>query len=454
MNKPVSYTEADYKPHLLPDFHGHPLVEAMNPYPFNLENELDVGPLDRQLRVVPRFDPSELDFPAPVRKLLPARLYRIFLPGPDHRRVFDVCYSLIVDGYRNRNPLQPEGESRLYADGYENPCSGSNDFGRIGVLIGPSGTGKSTSVGRVLMTLGSQVIQHKNYHGQPFHETQLLYHYFKVSENLVPADIYLHAGKLAGQLTGNKFLKQTPGVHRGLTAKREYCHMVLSSSHCGLLVIDNLEYLFRASDEVKDEALSMIQHIREDFKIPILLIGTSEAYGPMVADDSVASRFLDGGYTELSRPLDHTHEYWRDMVKKVWTWKWVRQDSPLTEDIEKQIYKLTQGVTRYLLVLLVQAQILAIERGYEKLDEQSLGAAFERYMKPIHPIVTGLSTKNPAIMRRFESMYADTTRLLPGFVDPAIGAPRADQVRNVIQDLASAKAKFAGKNSGPQEKSA
>ncbi|MGQ0501551.1 MAG: TniB family NTP-binding protein [Panacagrimonas sp.] len=431
MYKPHSVAEATYLPHVLPDFHGHPLVEAMNAYPYNPEDEYDIEPLDRQLRVTPMFNERELEYPAPLRKVLPSRLYRIFLPGPDHRKVFDTAYGLMLEGMRNRNPLQAAGESFLYSDGSGENCGAANEFGRIATLIGPSGLGKSTAVGQVLSSMGHQLIKHRDYHGQPFHETQLLYHYFKVSENLEPADIYLHAGKMAGQLTGNTFLKQMPGARRSLSDKRDYCRMVLRSSHCGILVIDNLEYLFRARDDVKEEALSMILHIRDDFGIPILLVGTSEAYSYLVSDDSVASRFIEGGYLEITRPPSAEDAYWDDMVRALWQWKWVRKDSPLTDTIRSKIYEYTAGVTRYLMVLLVQAQILAIESGYEKLDEVSLAKAYNLFMKPIHPIVNGLLTNEPQIMRRYESMYADTTKLLNGYMEPAIGSSTAEQIKQV-----------------------
>lgn len=437
MYKPHSVAEATYLPHVLPDFHNHPLVEAMNPYPYNPNDEYDIEPLDRQLRITPMFNESELALRAPLRKVLPSRLYRIFLPGPDHRKVFDTAYGLMLEGMRNRNPLQAAGESCLYSDGSGENSGAANEFGRIATLIGSSGLGKSTAVGRVLSSMGHQIIKHRAYHGQPFHETQLLYHYFKVSENLQPADIYLHAAKMASELTGNTFLKQTPGARRSLSDKRDYCRMVLRSSHCGILVIDNLEYLFRARDDVKEQALSMILHIRDDFGIPILLVGTSEAYNYLASDDSVASRFIEGGYLEITRPTSAEDPYWDDMVRALWQWKWVRKDSPLTEAIRSKIYEFTAGVTRYLMVLLVQAQILAIESGYEKLDEISLEKAYNLFMKPIQPIVKGLLTNEPQIMRRYESMYADTTKLLNGYVEPVIGSSTAEQIKRLGAQIAS-----------------
>ena len=138
----------------IPEYRGNPLIEALRQEPGRNELRKELG-----CRLKYDFD-SAMAANTRQRKEMVETLKFFFVPLPRHLDLVNGIFSMIRKGYASRNPAWGDQDSRLEAS-----------LESAG-LFGPSGTGKTQSVRRILKLM-PQVIHHSNYNGRTVDETQV-----------------------------------------------------------------------------------------------------------------------------------------------------------------------------------------------------------------------------------------------------------------------------------------
>ncbi|WP_316347338.1 AAA family ATPase [Desulfuromonas acetoxidans] len=387
-----------YQHYPIQDFNGNPLIEALRPPACDPDEAI--------LRLVqkPPFAAEERELPPVYRSILPHRLVNFFFPQEHHVRLLQNIHIQLLDGYRKRNPMTAAGQRLLYSAG-ERGAEVLKTPAKISFVTGMTGMGKSTAIRAILKSLGSPVLKHSNYRGQPFPETQILYLMRNVSPRDSAKSVCRSLLEFCGELLStDNFLSIMKGNRTGA----QYVTLlkkIIANYHVGMLVIDEFQNLSLASSGGKAELLSMVINLRDELGVPIILVGNYKAASLFRSDPSAARRLIEGGFHEIKRPETHLAPEWKCFCEILWKYQWVREPKELTEEIVEGLYDCCQGITGIAVNVFVKSQEEAILNGVESLTASYIREIFVKHFVPIHGIVDILSSNDPSVISEYEDLY-------------------------------------------------
>ncbi|MNG05659.1 Transposon Tn7 transposition protein TnsC [compost metagenome] len=92
------------------------------------------------------------------------------------------------------------------------------------------------------------------------------------------------------------------------------------------------------------------------------------------------------------------------LVESLWAYQWCREVSPLTDELLDVLYDLTQGVTDFLVKLMVLGQRFAIQSGEERLTASTFRRVADTKMHILKPALSALRSRDPRQLSRFEDL--------------------------------------------------
>ncbi|MBW4462666.1 MAG: ATP-binding protein [Nodosilinea sp. WJT8-NPBG4] len=269
----VQAVVAQYRDHKLPEYNRNPMIQAL---PAVLSTQDFIELVTR----LPEFSPEEIGFEAQYRFHCIERLSRYFDPQNNTIELQKLVCSLLMEGYLGRNITEPNYAKRacqIYSaieakagKEIENYVSVPTSASSL-TLIGPSGIGKTTNLSNILH-LYPQVILHPQYNTY-----QLVW---------IKVDCP-HAGSLKGlcidifiavdQLLGTNYFKKFGSRGNSEDYMLAQAAQVAHTHHLGVLVIDEMQNLVSARRN-RDELLNFLVKMDNIIGVPVIRVGTSEAY--------------------------------------------------------------------------------------------------------------------------------------------------------------------------------
>lgn len=389
---------AQYRDHKLPEYNENPMIQAL---PLILSQEEFVDYVTN----LPRFSSEERNLEPHYRFHCIERLSRYFDPSNNSVELYKLVCVLLMEGYLGRNPLKPGYAHRarqIY--GAVEAGAGKNLENYVNVptsassltLIGPSGIGKTTNLINIL-ELYPQVIVHPEYNVY-----QLVW--LKVdcphagSLKGLCTDIFLAADKLLGTNYFKKFGSRGNSEDYMLAQVAQLAH----TQHLGVLVIDEMQNLVSAR-RGRDELLNFLVKMDNTIGIPVIRVGTSEAF-PIFQGNFRNARRATGKagilWDRMHRPEeqddnaeeyndcseeqddnaeepndcseeqdDNAEEYndWIHFIEGIWDYQWTKTFVPLNQDIEIAFYDECQGIIDIAIKLYKMLQWRAISLGRNEL---------------------------------------------------------------------------------------
>jgi len=361
INENPSYLE-----HLIPEYQGNPLVEALNPPP------ADIGESFRMLALRPTYHPEELELPTSTRLLLPKRLESFMFPSVQHAEIHQRIYSQVIGGYCQRNPVNPNGRQQKSEDAEFNAAFYPDDVSRkhrpaeISILTGESGMGTSSLIRAIMASMGKQVIRHSNYLGETLNEDQILYLMRKVPfQGGVAAlsnSLVNHTDSLLLTSSYDKRFNKVSARKLDYTAGLRY---IINNHNVGAIIIDDCQNLRTTKSYRWTELTDFTLNLHQEFGVPIILVGDKHTAEGLGNDRSIARSSV---VHELQRPVGPGDISWSAFCKFVWKYQWLQKPKPLTDEIVKTLFSCTQGITGSMITLFISAQIEAILSGTEMVD--------------------------------------------------------------------------------------
>jgi hypothetical protein len=138
-----------------------------------------------------------------------------------------------------------------------------------------------------------------------------------------------------------------------------------------LLVIDELHNMLAGPRAAQREFLNLLRFLGNELRIPIVCLGTKEAYYAISGDDQLENRFEPVGL-----PLWQDDAELASLLASFGAVLPLRHCSQLDDpDITRYILDQSEGTIGEIATLLTSAAMYAIERGVELIDRRVLAAA-------------------------------------------------------------------------------
>lgn len=403
--QPWINSQPTYTSYPLPEFSGNPLIEALAPLPSNQDDAI------MRLSSLPMFNEAERGLPAVLRMFLPARLSRFLFPTTQHVRFLNHLAIQVFDGYSTRNPMGPSGQQYLHhaaTQSYFVPVidPGTGRLSTISMVCGIPGIGKSTLIRGCMSMLGKPVIRHSDYGEKPFPETQILYLMRNVPDQCSAKAFCKAYGDYTDALLGmslySKFFadKSMTRTHYLSELRR-----IVVSHHVGALILDCVEHLLLGSPKDVSEFIAMLINMRDELRVPIILVGTPRAAEILKSDVSTSRRIVEGGYHELKRPLSPDDSDFASLCEVLWGYQWVTNVTEFSDGMRDQLYDLSQGITGVMITLFIAAQIEAIDSGEDKLTKDLIKRVYVHRFKPLHSIIDALRSGKQSIIAQYDDLY-------------------------------------------------
>lgn len=399
-------TLATYREQAIEEYRNNPLIAAL-PDIYS-ERDATVAMLVR-----PKFDPAERQLPAEQRWHLLARLKHVVVPRPKYYEIERTVSRLIRAGYVMRNPLQADTWRRVYhanthTEGRSRKSSSSDQLMAAdskATIVGLSGIGKTTAIDAVLRTYPDQVVRHELYHGSRLPITQIVWLKVTCPEN---GSISSFCREFARQLDHALAIDKYERMYsRSKLTRDELEGMMRQHSatyFLGLLVIDEIQRLDLAKTQGAAPLLDFIQDLREQLKVPTVLVGTYKAIRLFKRELKDARRASESGLIDIEAPSSHDDADWVKFVRRLWTYQWTQKPTELDEELLYTFYDLTQGITDILVILFKLAQQRAMLDGSETLTVECVRATYNEQLVLLHPAIDALRSNTDESLTKFEDL--------------------------------------------------
>lgn len=412
MALPPNMVKAVYRESAIVQYRGNPFIEA-------LPSTLSVKQVRAGLTGSVQYDLKDIFAEGRDRAhMIASLLDDFFQPLASHILLEEKLSIMIRKGYVGRN-LEDGSLNTHMQNGYERIMTGDLDVFRFhqvkstassSLLIGCSGSGKSTSLDRILSTY-PQVIFHEDHNfTQVVHLKvdcphdgslkSLCIHFFRALDRVLHTDYE------------TKYVKKRHGIETLLAQMSQ----VANAHAIGVLVIDEIQHLSRKRSGGVEKMLNFFVTLVNTIGLPVVFVGTPKAR-PIFEEDLRSGRRGAGFGSLLWEPMKPPREViypatgkpriteWKAFTDKLWTYQWLRnRDEVLTDDVRDCWYDLSQGVLDIVVKLFVLAQLRAIVTGVERITTNILKKVYENELKPVHPMLAALRSGDPERIAEFSDL--------------------------------------------------
>jgi len=381
------------------DYKGNPLIEALPP----IMTEQDV---EKKVSFLPDQYVKEKDLPNHLRVHCLMRGMKMFVLCDRHYDLERNISVMIRDGYIARNPANGSLKKHIL-DCYERvqagdinarTCHNTISTAVSTSLIGCSGVGKSTALGRIL-GLYPQVI---------FHEKESIYQVVWLKLDC-PKD-----GSLLGLC--KEFFTALDRIIEGGNYYSKYCTKrktaddlllsmsVVASLHAiGILVIDEIQHLSASKSGGSEKMFNFFVTLENTIGIPVLTVGTLKAQKLFQSDFRQARRAEQLGSMVWLQHKENSDD-WKYLLEVLWGYQILRSDAELTEEIEKCFFDCTQGITAVLMILFLLSQKRAMDIGHEELSVGLIKKVFDDSFKMMRPMLDALKNNDRTALEAYDDI--------------------------------------------------
>lgn len=397
--------QAVYRKTGIEHYDGNPLIEALPPLKSSydeaksLREDFDFDDVMRAQNAVNR-----------VHNLVPI-VDKFFQPMASHMQLTEKVSIMIRSGYVARNPNTGDLQRHLQ-NGYERMQKGdlqafrfedSKSSAQSMILIGCSGSGKTTSLNRVLSCY-AQVIYHPETNIE-----QVVYLKIDCSHNGSLKEICFNYFRGLDRILGTSYQKTYGFKRHGIETMLAIMSQLANSHALGVLVIDEIQHLSRSRSGGSEEMLNFFVTLVNTIGVPVVLIGTPKARDIFEKDLRSARRGAGFGsifWDPIPKEIDgKPNQEWLSFANKLWELQVLRnRDVLLSESLRDVWYELSQGVMDIVVKLFVLAQLRAMAIGHERITEGLLRKVYEDELKPVHPMLEALRSGIPEKIARYSDL--------------------------------------------------
>lgn len=390
--------QAAYNEFPLDEFNQNPLIQALPPLD-------DKATIIKKLMFKPLYKEEERNAENVYRLYMTNRLFQLFQPLPIHIEVWNMIYSLILQGYLARNPFDKDYKRYLNQTGKEiitrtfdiNSRKNFRTTSSCGIFFGYSGMGKTTTINRILSNI-PQVIVHNEYKGVHFNQIQLVWLKLEAPSNsslkALCYQFFMKIDEILGTNNYRKYVSRNYSVDAMLPLISQVAHNI----GLGLLIIDETQNIKkRGADQIMNFFVYLINS-----GVNLCLIGTPGAYD-LLGKELRMTRRLTGNAEIIYNNLSYDEEF-HFLLKTIWKYQWTKNYVTYNEKFGQLFYEETQGIPDLMVKLFVFSQQEAIEKGKEKLTLGLIKKVANEKLRLLQPMLDAIRSGNPYKMAKYEDI--------------------------------------------------
>lgn len=403
---------AEYLTQEVPLFRDNPLIEALPP-------TLTPEEVTEYLLQLPPYSDKDREMSLVARLQMTETAREFFVPNGKHLSVYYAITNMVRRGYVRRNPILWE----YWKQGHNNIQSFlkaikekpfPNSRARGLAIVGSGGTGKSTTVEKVLQSL-PQSITHVSYKSQDFIMKQLVWLKLdcprKGSLRELCVNFFRAVDEVLGTQYENRYARSTRRTLEDLIAG---IARVAANQCLGILIIDEIQDLSEARSGGDVTMVNFFVHLENAIGVPFALIGTQDAIPILSGQFRQTRRVSEQGYIawdRMSEVESETEDFdeddiddeaatarpnipaesqanqceedkrkkitqpdmiWKNFIETLWTYQYVKQPRQLKQNVVEDkcthaLYKVSKGIPAVVQTVFVLTQQLAILTGEEKI---------------------------------------------------------------------------------------
>ncbi|HEY8100350.1 MAG TPA: ATP-binding protein [Burkholderiaceae bacterium] len=412
------------------EYRNNPLLEALPP----ILSEKQVA---TKMLLRPSFDAAERELPSEERWHLLARLKHLVVPRrPIFYEVERTISRLIRAGYIVRNPLDPGTWRMVYNAQDLSRCERIDPQLVLtesqALLVGLSGSGKTTCANAILRTYPQQVIQHTAWHEHKIPITQIVWIKVTCPKN---GSISSFCREFARQVdlalhTGGKYEKEFSKSKMREDMLEGAMRQIAATHFLGILFIDEIQRLNLSKTGGSAPLLHFLQDLRTSLRVPVVEIGTYKAAKLFSREMKDARRASENGLLDFRRPLKRNKE-WDDFVRRIWTYQWVQNPVNPDDDMLTLIFDLTQSIPDVVVLLFKLAQQRAMWDGSETINTKLLEQTYDESLTLMHAALNELRKNTVESLSRYEDLLPPEEML----ADLTGASEEEDSVQDHLEQL-------------------
>lgn len=346
----------------------------MNDISQNLPPLLTDRALDRQLEILPEYDPSIIFADKGERLEALQDIYDVFIPSNMAREIYTKLYLSLKRSLKKKTGIAAvrqfqQNRNIVRQRSYESIIGGSSSF----TIIGPSGIGKSSAVSSCIQLLSyCPILELGNTTLIPCLQVQ------------APADCSVK-GLLLEILRKTDEAIGTSYYYNAQRAKATVDTLVGSVSqaalnHCGILVVDEIQNVVNGKNG--RTIIGTLTQLINNSGVSICMIGTPDSAVFFEQADMLARRSLG-----LTYGLMEYNDEFKEFCSRLSRYCYVKNPVTFNESMMQWLYLHSGGVKSNVVSLLHDAQEIAILNDYEHLDLTALNNAYGNRMNRLHDFI-------------------------------------------------------------------
>ena len=395
MTLPKGMVNAAYRDTGIDRYQGNPLIEALPPI-------LDRKQLRDGLSSNIEIRPTDIYLDSQTRiHVISQLLDNFFQPLSRHIELESKISIMLRQGYVGRNLATGELNAHIQ-NGYERVMQGNLGVFRFDhvestakslAFIGCSGSGKTSSLNRILATY-PQLIYHEKYNF-----TQIVF--LKIDcphDGSLKSLCHNFFREIDAILSTNYVRRYVEKRHSVETLIAIMAH--IANTHAiGLLVIDEIQHLSVKHSGGAERMLNFFVTLVNEISVPVVMVGTPKARPIFELDLRSARRGAGFGsilWEPLNKPFadqEISRTEWGAFTDRLWKYQWLTKASvEISQDVRDTWYELSQGIMDIVIKLFVLSQIRAVVTGIERITPALMKKVYQDELKPIHPMIEALSS--------------------------------------------------------------
>lgn len=338
----------------------------LNPYIKKLQDELTPEELYKAIEYFPDYASSYRKKPSHERKRLAEEIKFFRYPLPFNFEFYETLMRTLRQGYSDRDPNDPEWRAKINQGDYD--TSGSNVTGFS--MLGESGMGKTSTLKLILPLIPKKIIHHEC-NGEKFSQTQIVW-----------LKIECPSTKSTKRLCRDFFEAVDKEV--GTTYKKKHANsrledllsdmpMVAAELALGVLIIDEIQRLKRATKQGAQEMLDFFVELSNKIGVPIVLVGTPDAKEVFENLKAMARRFEPMYLDNLAKDGDFER-----VLRKLWKFQYTNKETMISQDLIDVFWDETRGVLDTMIKLYHDVQMYVIGGGNETITPDIIRKVAEK----------------------------------------------------------------------------